>query len=301
MSLENKQQKPTTIAQLVEMGNSNTNTDTNTVDFDPVKRPKTPESRPESSEQDNAIEAVKVSDRLFAANMLVPGSNIGRDMQDDYRRIKRPLVSNAVGRNRSVVDRGNLILVTSSIPDEGKTYTAVNLALSIAQEMDTTVLFIDCDVDKQGASKLFGVEKASGLVDVLEDDTLSIGDVLLQTDIPKLRVVSAGKQHDYVTELLTSQRMTNVINEIASRYTDRIIIFDGPPLLPAPQTQVLAGLVGQVVLVIEAGKTTQSTVEEALDMLPEDQSVGLVMNKNEGITGRSADYYGYYDSDADAQ
>lgn len=301
MSLENKQQKPTTIAQLVEMGNNNA------VNIDPVKRANTAEARPatearpEATEQDNATEVVKVSDRLLAANMLVPGSKIGRDMQDDYRRIKRPLVSNAVGRNRSMVDRGNLILVTSSIPDEGKTYTAVNLALSIAHEMDTTVLFIDCDVDKQGASKMFGVEKASGLVDVLEDDTLSIGDVLLQTDIPKLRVVSAGKKHDYVTELLTSQRMTNVINEIASRYTDRIIIFDGPPLLPAPQTQVLAGLVGQVVLVVEAGKTPQSTVEEALDMLPEDQSIGLVMNKNEGIISHSADYYGYYESEVDAQ
>ncbi|MCG6937847.1 MAG: XrtA-associated tyrosine autokinase [Gammaproteobacteria bacterium] len=303
MSLENKHQKPTTIAQLVEMGNNNA------VGFEPVKKVKTadagsetrPEVSPRPAENEEAINVVKVSDRLLAANMLVPGSKLGRDMQDDYRRIKRPLVANAVGRNRSMVDRGNLIFVTSSIPGEGKTYTALNLALSIAQEMDTTVLLIDCDVDKQGASKLLGVEKASGLVDVLESDASSIGDILLQTDIPKLRVVPAGKQHEYVTELLTSHRMTSLINEIASRYTDRIIIFDGPPLLPAPQAQVLAGLVGQVVLVIEAGKTPQSTVEEALALLPDEQSIGLVMNKNEGIAGRSADYHGYYASDDDAQ
>jgi protein-tyrosine kinase len=290
MSLENKNQTPTTIAQLVEAGSNN-----KTVDIEPVKRVKSVDAAPVG--KDTTI--VNVLDRLLAANMLVPGSDLGRDIQDDYRRIKRPLVANAVGKNKSMVDRGNLILVTSSVPDEGKTYTSVNLALSIAQEMDTTVLFVDCDVDKQGASRLFGIEKASGLVDVLESDNLSIGDVLLQTDIPTLRVVSAGKQHEYVTELLTSQRMTNLINEIASRYTDRIIIFDGPPLLPAPQTQVLAGLVGQVVLVIEAGKTPQSTVEEALQLLPERQSIGLVMNKNVGLSSSSANYHGYYGSDGD--
>jgi len=294
MSLENKNQIPTTIAQLVEAGSKHSKN----IDIEPVKKV---HSVSAAMSDDEDAPVVNVTDRLLSANMLVPGSTLGRDIQDDYRRIKRPLVANAVGKNRSMVDRGNLILITSAIPGEGKTYTAVNLALSIAQEMDTTVLFVDCDVDKQGASRLLGIEKSSGLVDVLESDNLGIGDVLQQTDIPKLRVVSAGKQHDYVTELLTSQRMTSLINEIASRYTDRIIIFDGPPLLPAPQTQVLAGLVGQVVFVVEAGKTPQATVEEALEMLPAEQSIGLVINKNEGIANRSADYYGYYSPDDNTQ
>lgn len=298
MSLENTNPKTSTIAQLVEAGSNN-----NTVDIKQVKKAnneevRTVDSSTSAPSDENDTGQVKVLNRLLAANMLVPGSSIGRDIQDDYRRIKRPLVANAVGRNKSMVDRGNLLLVTSAIPGEGKTYTAINLALSIAQEMDTTVLFVDCDVDKQGASRLLGIEGAAGLVDVLENEKLGIGDVLLQTDIPKLRLVSAGKQHDYVTELLTSHRMTNMINEIASRYTDRIIIFDGPPILPAPQTQVLSGLVGQVVFVVEAGKTPQSTVEEALEMLPQEQSIGLVMNKNEGIASRNPDYYGYYESDA---
>lgn len=305
MSLENKNSMSSTIAQLVEAGSNS-----NTVNIEQAKRTKTPEVRPvertvpnERAVETNTstgIDNVKVSNRLLAANMLVPGSNIGRDIQDDYRRIKRPLVTNAVGRNRAMVDRGNLILVTSSLPGEGKTYTSVNLALSIAQELDTTVLLVDCDVDKQGASRLLGIEAEKGLVDVLENEGLDIGDVLLQTDIPKLRVVSAGKSHEYVTELMTSHRMTSIINEIASRYTDRIIIFDSPPILPAPQTQVLAGLVGQVVVVIEAGKTPQSTVEDALALLPEGQSIGLVMNKNEGVIQRGTEYYGYYDSDSAA-
>jgi Mrp family chromosome partitioning ATPase len=130
----------------------------------------------------------------------------------------------------------------------------------------------------------------------MENDDLTIGDVLLETDIPNLRVVSAGKQNEYVTELLTSQRVANIVNEMTSRYSDRIIIFDGPPLLPAPQTQILAGLVGQVVLVVEAGKTPQSVVEEALEMIPKEQAIGLVMNKNQGLSNRSK-YYGYYGSE----
>lgn len=285
MNSENKKQQPTTIAQLVEVSQD---------DIDDVG---TVVNHKVNELPGNNRNKVDLLERLLDLNMLVPGSDIGREIHDDYRRIKRPLVSNACGRNKAMVERGNLILVTSAVPGEGKSYTAVNLALSIAQEMDTTVLLVDCDVAKQGVSRILGLENVSGLVDVLERDDLNIADVLLQTDIPNFRVVSAGKQHEYVAELLSSNRMSDLVNEIATRYSDRIIVIDGPPLLPTPQTQILAGLVGQVVFVIEAGKTPQSLVEEALEMLPEEQAVGLVLNKNEGLSG-SGYYYGYYGDDS---
>lgn len=284
MTMDNKEQSATTIARLV--GTDNTN---KAGDIDPVQRVKGFDARSIGKDKNK----VNILDRLLAANMLVPGSSLDREIQDDYRRVKRPLVSNAIGRNKLMVDRGNLILVTSSIPGEGKTYTSVNLALSIAQEMDITVLLVDCDVAKQGVSRMLGLEGVCGLVDVLENGDLSIGDVMLQTDIPKLRVMSAGKQNEYVAELLASQRMVSLVNEMSSRYSDRIIIFDGPPLLPTPQTQVLAALVGQVVFVIEAGKTPQSVIEEALELIPEEQATGLVLNKNVGLSSRSNYGYGY--------
>ncbi|MDB4575600.1 XrtA-associated tyrosine autokinase [bacterium] len=287
MNMDNKKEPLSTIAQLVASSNDGTVGDME-VD-NSVNRAKG--SDVASSGKDRS--EVKILNRLLVANMLVPGSSLGRDIQDDYRRVKRPLVSNALGRNKSMVDRGNLILVTSSIPGEGKTYTSVNLALSISQEIDATVLLVDCDVAKQGASRMLGLENVCGLVDVMESDELTIGDVMLQTDIPNLRVVSAGKQHDYVAELLASQRMSDLLDEMATRYKDRIIILDGPPLLPTPQTQILAGLVGQVVFVIEAGKTPQSLVEEALEMIPQEQATGLVMNKNVGLSSRGG-YYGHY-------
>jgi len=290
MSADNKKQKASTIARLVGTDSAN-----NTSSINSGQRLGGVENKP----ADKSRKEIKLFDRLLAANMMVPGSDVDQDILDDYRRVKRPLVANAVGKNKSMVERGNLILVTSSIPGEGKTYTSVNLALSIAQEMDVTVLLVDCDAAKQGVSRLLGLEREVGLVDVLENDDLSIADVLLQTDIPNLRVVSAGKQSKYITELLTSHRMATLVSEMTNRYSDRIIIFDGPPLLPAPQTQILAGLVGQVVFVVEAGKTPQSLVTEALEMIPEEQATGIVMNKNEGLSGRGSHYYGYYGFDDD--
>lgn len=240
--------------------------------------------------------SVEVEDRLRAANMLVPGSQLGLNFSDEYRRIKRPLLANAYGKTASLVDKGNLILVTSSVPGEGKTHTAANLALSIAQEKDHTVLVVDCDVNKHGISKLFGVADTVGLVDVLVRDDTTIGDVILRTDIPELSIISAGTGNEYVTELLASQKMSDVVSELVSRYDDRVIIFDGPPLLPTPQAQVLASLVGQVVFVIESGKTAQMLVGEALDMIPEEKATNLVMNKSEGMPGRGGYYYNYSDS-----
>ena len=237
---------------------------------------------------------VNVEDRLRKNNMLVQGSNLGPVFADEYRRIKRPLLSNAFGKTASLLEKGNLILVTSSIPGEGKTHTAINLALSIAHEQDHTVLLIDCDVTRYGTSRMLGIDDRPGLVDILENN-VSVGDAILRTDIPALSLISAGNQHDFVTELLASKRMSEFVSEIGERYDDRVVIFDGPPLLPTPQAQVLTSLVGQVVFVIEAGKTPQTVVEEALGMISDEQATGLVMNKSEGFSARSGYYYGYYD------
>ncbi len=240
--------------------------------------------------------SVPLLERLRATNMLVPGSQLDINIIDEYRRIKRPLISNAFGKTAQLVDKGNLILLTSSLPGEGKSYSSINLALSIAQERDHTVLLVDCDVARHGTSRSLGISDKPGLVELLESDDLDISDVILRTDIPKLSLISAGKQHEYVAELLASHRMVELVHELGSRYQDRVIIFDGPPILPTPQTQVLVGLVGQVVFVIEAGKTPQMVVEEALSLIPDEQATGLILNKNERMSERSG-YYGYYGMD----
>ncbi len=248
----------------------------------------------DSYQNEMGTNLLEVNGRLKALNMLVADSNIGVAARDEYRRIKAPLLSNAFGKSSSLVDNGNIIMVTSTMPDEGKTYSAVNLALSMANEQDHTVLLVDCDVAKKGSSRLLGAEKQPGLMDVLENEFLDISDVMMKTDLPSFTVVSAGKQHDYAAELLSSKRMASVMKEIRSRYEDRIIILDTPPVLATPQTAVLANLVGQIVYVVEESKTPKYLVEEGLDQLPKDKAIGLVLNKRETFVGQSGGYYGYY-------
>lgn len=245
---------------------------------------------------------VKIMDRLREKNMLVPDSALGPDIRGEYRRIKRPLLSNAFGKSASLVDQGNLIMVTSAVPGEGKTYTAVNLALAFAQERDHTVLLVDCDVTKQGVSRLLGVEqRRPDITDLLASENVPIEDALLKTDVPGLVVLPAGKPHEYITEMMASKRMARLVNEFATRYTDRIVVFDAPPLLSTPESQVLAGIVGQIVYVIEAGKTPLAIVRDALDMLPREKAIGLVLNKSESISNRGGYYYNYYAAYGDTE
>ena len=238
---------------------------------------------------------VYIMQRLREQGMLVPDSRMSVDVRHEYRRIKRPLLSNAFGKSSSLVDEGNLVMVTSAVPGEGKSYTAVNLALSMAQERDVRVLLVDCDVTKQGVSRMLGVQnRRPDLIDLLASDSMSIGDVLVKTDVPGLVMLPSGRPHEYITEMVASKRMQSVMEEFASRYNDRIVIFDAPPMLSTPESQVLAGLVGQVVFVVEAGKTPFTIVQEALGMIPEEKAIGMVLNKSESLSNRGGYYYNYY-------
>ncbi|HCB12235.1 MAG TPA: protein tyrosine kinase, partial [Gammaproteobacteria bacterium] len=130
-----------------------------------------------------------------------------------------------------------------------------------------------------------------GLVDLLIDEQLELADVLVDTNVPSLTVLPAGSTHHLSTELLASENMAKLAAEMSSRYSDRIIIFDSPPLLVTTEASVLATLAGQIAMVVEASRTHQSQVQEALALLDPNQIVGFVLNKAQRILG--ADYYGY--------
>jgi exopolysaccharide/PEP-CTERM locus tyrosine autokinase len=198
---------------------------------------------------------------------------------------------NAFPESDNGIERANLILITSSVPGEGKTFTACNLALSIAMEREKTVLLVDADVDKPSISTLLGINEKAGLIDLLEGVSTRIQDILIRTDIPNLSILPAGRLHQHSTELLASVAMKRLANELSKRYPDRIIIFDSPPLLAATQSNVLVSLVGQVVLVIEAEMTPQNIVQEAVSKLESCKAVGCVLNKTK--KGFGFTYYGY--------
>ena len=182
-------------------------------------------------------------------------------------------------------------MVTSSVPGEGKTYTAINLAMSIAMEMDKTVLLVDADVGRARIHQLLKVPLGPGLIDLLTGDSKDVGDVMLRTSVPKLRVIPMGRFHPHSNELLASDDMRRLTQELAQRYSDRMVIFDAPPLLSTSEAVVLASLMGQIVFVVHSARTLQGRVKDALSLVDASKPVGLVLNKVR--KGLGSDYYGY--------
>ena len=227
---------------------------------------------------------------IHAVGLLVPDTRRGR-IKEEYRHIKRPLLMNVDGKGAMIAEHPNLIMVTSARSGEGKTFTACNLALSIATERDRTVLLVDADVVRPSVARTLGFEVEQGLVDFLIDDRLDLADVLVDTNVPSLTILPAGSRHHLSTELLASENMRRLAVEMSRRYPDRIVIFDSPPLLMTTEASVLASLMGQVILVVESQRTHQNQVKEALALLNPQQIVGFVLNKARDSFG--SDYYGY--------
>lgn len=231
--------------------------------------------------------------RLEEEGLLIPEQG-GHILAEEFRMIKRPLLLNAFGKTALSEPRANLVMVVSALAGEGKTFTALNLSLSIAMERDTTVLVVDSDVVKPTLSRSLGLGERPGLTDLLQEDSLSVSDVIVNTNIPKLKVLSAGRTSAHSTELLASKRMERLAEELSSRYPDRIVIFDSPPLLVTSQACVLSQQMGQILVVVEAGRTAHSAVREAIGLLDTDKAIGMVLNKKPG-SFLVSDYrsYGY--------
>ena len=236
-------------------------------------------------------------ERLAAAGMVTPDGERSQ-MAEEFRHIKRPLLLNAFGEGAMPKPNRNLLMVTSARPHEGKTFTAINLALSIALERDRTVLLVDADVARPSVARMLDFPGTAGLVDYLADPGRRLADLLLHTSLPKLRILPAGRRHSHSTELLASEAMQQLAQELADRYSDRVVVFDSPPLLATTEAAVLAGLMGQVVMVVEAGKTKRDEVKEALALLKPDQFVGVVLNKSNRPFGTEY-YYGSYGSNGE--
>jgi protein-tyrosine kinase len=213
---------------------------------------------------------------------------------EDFRIIKRPLIKKAFAERAPGDLPGNLIMVTSSLPGEGKTYCAINLAMSIAMELDHTVLLVDADVARPSVLRTLGLPAQRGLMDILVDESLDLSDVMLRTNVPTLAILPAGTSTPRATELLASAAMTNLVMEIAHRYPDRIVIFDSPPLLLTSEARVLASHMGQIAVVVESETTTQHAVKESLSQLEGIANVNLIYNKTREFPGIEESYDYHY-------
>jgi protein-tyrosine kinase len=229
-------------------------------------------------------------DGLRASGLLPPEAQ-ERELADQYRAIKRPLIETAVN-SREHEEASQLIMTASALPGDGKTFTCINLAFSLSLEKDYTVLLVDGDVAKPHISKVFGVDKEPGLLDVLADPNLDIESVILPTDVPRLSLLPAGRHSETATELLASGRMTQVAQQLAARSERGIVLFDTPPVLLTSEARVLTGLAGQVVLVVKAGVTPQQAVKDTIETIGAAKNVRLVLNQAE-LSGPLGYYYGY--------
>ena len=226
-------------------------------------------------------------DALRERNIITPHGENTRSAEE-FRMIKRPLLDNAFDPD---IANGNLIMVTSSLPGEGKTFCAINLAMSMAMEVNRTLLLVDADVSKPSILRQLGISADRGLLDLLQDSSLNLSDVLIKTSIDNLTLLPSGRHHRKATELLASEAMAGLLKEMAERYSDRIILFDSPPLLVTTEASVLASHMGQIVMVVEAQKTPQPAVKEALSLIDSCDVVGVLLNKTTSVPGGG--YYGY--------
>ncbi len=228
--------------------------------------------------------------RLERAGYLVPTS--ARTMQaEEFRHIKRPLLKNARVQQPGS-SRLAQIMVTSALPGEGKTFCSINLAMSMAAEIDTAVLLVDADVIHPTVLERLGVPADKGLIDLLSDTTLEFADVVMATNVPKLSILPAGTRTDRATELLASNAMGVLLTKLAEQFPDHVIIFDAPPLLLTNEAKVLASRMGQVVLVVEASATQRDAVARAFEAVEQCPIVMSVLNK--AADPQTPVGYGYY-------
>lgn len=217
-------------------------------------------------------------DHLARAGQLVL-PNARTPHAEEFRHMKRQLLKNASSKDDSE-NNLSLIMVTSALPREGKTFCAINLALSMAAEIDTSVLLVEADVVRPSVMTRLGIESKLGLLDLLSDPDLALSDVILQTNVPKLSILPAGTRHVMSTELLSSTAMASLLDALVDGGAhNRVVIFDAPPLLLTNEAKVLASRMGQVLLVVAASSTPRSAVGEALSALAQRPIVMSILNK----------------------
>jgi protein-tyrosine kinase len=244
-------------------------------------------------------EGAATIDRTLLADrgLLVPGAPIGA-LAEEFRLIKRQLLATAKIVQNEAPAKARTMLVCSAQPNDGKTYCALNLAISLAAERDTEVLLIDADFAKPDVLSSIGLKEGPGLLDALADATVNIENCVIATDIARLSVLPAGTKTNTDTELLASKRTAELIAALLAADPKRILLFDSPPVLAASPASVLAGHVGQVMLVVRADRTSDGDLREAVAMLDGCDHIQLVLNAVSYAPGgrRFGSYYGQEDA-----
>lgn len=234
-------------------------------------------------------------EKLADSGMIVPGAAVTA-LAEEFRLVKRQLLNTARLIRGTDADKSRMILVSSAKPNDGKTFCAINLALSMAAEKDVEILLVDADFAQPDILNQLGAAEGPGLLDVLNGTVASAEDCILATDVPQLSVLSAGTKSVADTELLASQRAHAILDGLAAANPRRIVIFDSPPVLAASPASALASHVGQVMLVVRADKTSEGDLREAVALLDACEHIQLLLNSVSFQPGgrRYGGYGAYY-------
>jgi protein-tyrosine kinase len=230
--------------------------------------------------------------RLAGYGITLPSSARSRTVEE-FRLVKRNLMAawsqrDLIGNRQS----SRLIMVTSARPGEGKTFSALSLALSFASERDVKAMLVDVDTQHSTLPKILGISGERGIIDILAG-SLELSEVLIQTDIPNLMILPAGRGGPHVPELLSSNDMAALLGEMTQHFSDRFIILDTPPCMASSDAAALAPLVGQIVFVVEANVTQQAEIEAGLSMLGACPRISLLLNKSDTLASEHFGAYGY--------
>ena len=290
---------PTPSDQALEpQGASTENLAASDSDFDPVNTDKPDLSGRENNKVSVSNATQQFTEQHFEIDVadlekrgFVSLHSTRKLINEEYREIKRKLLSNAFGPLSKTLTNANIIMVTSARPSEGKTFTAINLALSIAAEQDKRVLLVDADVLKPNILRTLGLESRSGLMEYLLGDVKEIGQIMFRSNIDKLRIIPAGRSHHLSTELLASRAMSDLVTEFSNRYPDRVVIIDTPPIIGINESAILANFAGQAVVVVEEGRSKLSDIQKAVERLNPEMAIGFVVNKSLNTSDQNS-YYG---------
>jgi exopolysaccharide/PEP-CTERM locus tyrosine autokinase len=258
----------------------------------------TAEQRSAPSSDDSSLtsrdlkQIVQFDTARLAADGRLPSPDMAHQTEDEIRRLKWPLLNAIAGRDGAAPTRNNVILVTSALPGEGKTFTSLNLALSIVRDREMRVILVDGDVARPGLTPTLGLEGRPGLNDVLDDASMDVSEVTYQTDVQGLFFIPAGKWHEHSPEFFAGTRMPQIIEALSRRVGNGVIILDSPPLLATNEAQAATRFVGQVLLVVRADDTEQQAVQDAIALVDKSTPISAVLNRVQASA--LSRYYGQY-------
>jgi len=244
------------------------------------------------SERASSARRMTIDLNSLRAGGYLPEEAKDRQFAEHYRQIKRPLIAKALANEGTASTDPRVIMVTSALPGDGKTFTSTNLALSLARERDISVLLVDADLPKPHVSRIFGLQKEPGLMDALVDESIAIESLVVTTNVRGLSILPAGNPAEGIAELLHSDRMRQMTARLCDHDPKRIVLLDSPPLLVTSEGPALTSLAGQVVLVVRAGQTPSRAIVDAVSLIGAGRLGGIVLNEAPA-QATAGYYYGY--------